>query len=82
MQILDVALPPEFKVRPVRKLIVAITCFVALILAIAWSLFREALVMVKADPRLSQQYDLLVESWLGRGRFGLRKPGVVSSTTP
>jgi uncharacterized protein involved in exopolysaccharide biosynthesis len=73
MQVLDIAVPPEFKVRPLRKLIVAVTCFIALILSILWTLLEEVIEMVKANPVLSRQLDSLFVSCLGKHSFRLNK---------
>lgn len=72
IQVLDVAVPPEFRVRPVRRLIVAVVCIVALMFSILWTIAEDALKKIQANPELSQKMNILLVSWFGRYSFRRR----------
>ena len=74
IQVLDLALQPEFKVKPVRKLIVLIACAAAGLLFVFWTMLVEAVRQARLRPDLACKMDLLVHGWLGRyGQILLRK---------
>ena len=71
IQVLDKALAPEFRVRPVRRLIVGVACLIALFGAVLWAFLDEAIIRAKANPIQSRKLDFLLACWLGKysGRF-------------
>lgn len=66
IQVLDPAIRPEFKIKPVRKLIVVVTCALSLILFLFWTLAYEALCLMYSNPSISGRMDLLARGWMGR----------------
>jgi uncharacterized protein involved in exopolysaccharide biosynthesis len=55
VQVLDKAIEPEKKSWPKRTLIVILSSFVAVFLAVFWAFVREAMAKTKNDPEQLQQ---------------------------
>jgi len=72
IQILDLAVTPEFRVRPHRKTIVALACLLALLLSVCWSIGDEILERARTDPALSLAFERQLDGWLGTERRGVR----------
>jgi tyrosine-protein kinase Etk/Wzc len=79
IQVLDKALAPEFRVRPVRRLVVGVACLIAFFGAVLWVFLAEAMVRAKANPILSQKLDSVLACWLGKfsARFHQPDAGLV-----
>lgn len=74
IQVLDKALAPEVRVRPVRRMIVGVVCMIALFCAVLWALLDEVMVRVKANPTMSRRLGSLLACWLGKYSVRFHKP--------
>jgi len=69
LQQVDVALPPDWKSKPSRALIVLSSALVALLLVCGWVVVRRYLALVRAsDPQSAAAWRGLARAWSLRGR--------------
>jgi uncharacterized protein involved in exopolysaccharide biosynthesis len=59
IQVVDKAMPPDYKSKPKRALIVVLTVLVFGIFAVLWAFFREAMDKARADPRGASRLKVL-----------------------
>ena len=64
LQQVDVALPPDYKAKPARALIVGASTLIALVLVSIWVVLRRYLALVRAtDPAASAAWRNLASAW-------------------
>jgi uncharacterized protein involved in exopolysaccharide biosynthesis len=59
IQVLDRAIEPDRKSKPMRSLITLLSAVLALFVSILWAFFREAAARVKADPVRASRLEAL-----------------------
>ena len=59
IQVLDRAVPPEYKSKPKRAFIVILSTLVAFFVSILWAFVREALNKVNSHPEQSEKFSIL-----------------------
>ena len=68
VQVLDKAIPPEKKSKPVRSLIVIISTLVAFLLAVIWAFIREAMQRAKEQPEQAERMQELQNAFKFRAK--------------
>ena len=64
MQQVDVAVPPDYKSKPARAVIVLSGTLIALVLVSLWVILRRYLALVRAsDPAASAAWRNLASAW-------------------
>lgn len=69
LQQVDVALPPDYKSKPSRALIVLASTLIALLASVAWVVARRHLAQARAgDPGVAAAWQALRRAWSPRGQ--------------
>lgn len=69
LQQVDVALPPDYKSKPSRALIVLASTLIALLASVAWVVARRYLAQARAgDPGVAAAWQALRRAWSPRGQ--------------